>query len=171
MYDKIIFLDIDGVCTSMVETPGSYINHGPDEYGLSPKCMMNLKRLIKETGCNVIISSNWRLNADKEFVDYNGSKIRNPLFELRKELEQSIIGMLPKTGFKQKAEALIQWFDENSFDGQFVILDDDPEEGLDKIELYSISSHLIFTDYKYGLRKKDCNKIKAIFTEKENAAL
>jgi len=39
---NVIFLDCDGVVTSTLETPGSYLNHVSDEYGPSPKCVKRL---------------------------------------------------------------------------------------------------------------------------------
>lgn len=38
MNTPLIFLDYDGVVTSMHETPGSFLNHNVDTYGTSPKC-------------------------------------------------------------------------------------------------------------------------------------
>lgn len=131
MTDKIIFLDVDGVLTSTKETPGSYLTHDLDEYGISPKCLHNLKLLCKKTGAKVIISSNWRNFGTQPYGEWDGKKIPNPLVKLYAELGDTIIGALPKTGFKKKAEALVQWFDENEFDGKFVVLDDDKEEHLD----------------------------------------
>jgi len=158
MTDKIIFLDVDGVLTSTKETPGSYLNHSPDEYGISPKCLHNLKLLCKKTGAKVIISSNWRNAGNKKYEVLHGNKIPNPLIKLYDEIGNLIIGSLPVTDFKQKAKALVQWFDENDFDGNFVILDDDEKEHLDQEMLYSICDHLVFVNYKTGLQKEDCEK-------------
>ena len=79
---RIIFLDFDGVCTSMLETPGSYLNHDISEYGPSWQCMDLLKKLCRETNSKIIVSSNWRNHGYKKHVDYNGTKIKNPLIKL-----------------------------------------------------------------------------------------
>ena len=79
---KIIFLDFDGVCTSMLETPGSYLNHDISDYGPSSQCMDLLKKLCRETNAKIIVSSNWRNYGYKKHVDYNGTKIKNPLIKL-----------------------------------------------------------------------------------------
>lgn len=159
---NIIFLDIDGVCTSMVETPGSYLNHDVSDYGLSPKCMSNLIQLIRDTNSKIIISSNWRIHGTKKHIIDHGNKLYNPIAMLIDEIGNDIIGLLPKTPVKHKAEALIQWFDENDFDGNFAILDDDLEEHIHEVDLYSIKNHFVYTNKKYGLTKDDCLKVKKI---------
>ena len=58
--DKLIVLDVDGVMTSFGETPGSYVTHGPSEYGVSRGPLTRLLRLVSDTGAKVVISSNWR---------------------------------------------------------------------------------------------------------------
>lgn len=155
MTGPIVFLDIDGVCTSTKETPGSYLNHSLDDYGLSPKCMSTLKKFLKDINANVIISSNWRINKDKKVVKYHGKSIQNPLFALRKELGSIITGYLPTTEYKQKAQALVDWFDQNEYDGQFVVIDDDVEEHLQDEFAYGINDHLVFVDYKVGFTSND----------------
>ena len=162
MTDKIIFLDVDGVLTSTKETPGSYLNHSLDQYGISPSCLKNLKKLIADTGAKIIISSNWRIYRNQKQVELHGKKIPNPLIAVCKELGEDVIDFLPKTAIKHKAEALVKWFDAHDFDGEFVVLDDDKEEHLDDEVLYSICDHLVFVNYKVGLQQSDCEKAKSI---------
>jgi len=57
---NIVFADFDGVLTSQLETPGSYLNHAPSDYGISPNCYSRLVDLCKRAKARVIISSNWR---------------------------------------------------------------------------------------------------------------
>lgn len=159
MIDKIIFLDIDGVCTSTIETPGSYLNHNINEYGLSPNCIKNLKYICQKTNAKIIISSSWRTYGTKPYGELNGKKIPNPLVQLYNEFKDIIIGSLPNTGYRQKGEALIKWFDLHDFNGNYVILDDDIKENIGNILLYSIGKHLYLTDAKTGLQKSDCAKI------------
>lgn len=151
----IVFLDIDGVCTSTKETPGSYLNHNVDEYGLSPSCMHELKKFLNAINAKVIISSNWRIHKDKKFVEHNGNLIPNPLVPLKKELGNIIIGYLPKTGYKQKPLALIKWFDETEYDGKFIIIDDDLDEHLQHEFAYGIKDHVLFVNYETGFTAND----------------
>lgn len=80
---KAIFLDIDGVvnCARTKERFGGYI-------GIDPIKAARVKRIIAETGCEVVLSSTWRLdlksrNHVKEkvcnFIDVTVSLPGNPL--------------------------------------------------------------------------------------------
>ena len=61
---KIIFLDFDGVMDT------SYYDHilskegkpSNDDYGtiFDPYCIQNLKRIIDETGADIVVSSSWK---------------------------------------------------------------------------------------------------------------
>ena len=96
--ENIIFLDIDVWLTSMDYTSGSYINHLPNEYGLSIECVEKLKRLCNETQSKIVISSNWRkfdLEGDFSYWVYNGHKYKNPLKEVHEVLDSFILGSLP----------------------------------------------------------------------------
>ena len=154
----IVFLDIDGVCTALDQTPGSYLNHSQEEYGLSPKCMAAMKRFLKAANAVVIISSNWRLLKDKPKVQADGKTINNPIFMLKQQLGKAIAGFLPWTGIKRKATALVQWLDETQFDGPFVVIDDDVNEHIQDEFAYGINEHLLLTDYKTGFTNADIGK-------------
>jgi len=57
MKSKILFLDIDGVvnCKGTVQRHDGLI-------GIDPKLAALVQRIIKETGCDVVLSSTWRYN-------------------------------------------------------------------------------------------------------------
>lgn len=73
---KVIFLDFDGVVTAKNGTPGSYMTHGPGEYGSTPVCVDRLMKLVKDSEAKIVISSNWR----KFDVDGPGSIWKNPRY-------------------------------------------------------------------------------------------
>jgi len=163
---KLIFLDIDGVLTSMDDTPGSYINHEPLQYGPSPTCVERIKKLCNETGAKIVISSNWRKHPDNgpcSFWTYRDGHqvvktVQNPLPTVRRLLGNLVVGHLPPVRHTTKAEALILWFEENNMseeDLSFVILDDDPRENFDKTFEYSIKDHFIMTSPEHGLTDGD----------------
>ena len=95
--DPLIFLDIDGVVTSCMTTPGSYMNHEPSDYGPSPDCVERLKRLCDVTNAKIVISSNWRkfeTIAQKRKFNATAScsriaHISGKLHEIRNERSQS----------------------------------------------------------------------------------
>lgn len=61
---KIIFLDFDGVMDTayydhILSKEGKPLD---DEYGaiFDPYCIQNLKRIIEETGADIVVSSSWK---------------------------------------------------------------------------------------------------------------
>lgn len=158
----ILFLDIDGVCTSDVETPGSYFSHDVDTYGISPSCIKILDSIISELDARVVISSTWRNFCSKDYYMYKGIKIPSPLPQLKKHLGKIIVGYLPDSGFQQKVVALKQFLKENTLKAGFAILDDDLKENFQNEDEYGISSCFCKIDPKYGLTMKDKNKVKCV---------
>lgn len=157
---NIVFTDFDGVLTSQLETPGSYINHSPDEYGVSPMCFERLVYLCKRTNSKVIVTSNWRRFDDDGMWSYCtfGTKhtFKNHLPELKKMLGSLYAGDLPKNRGMNKSQALVMWFDQHpEFKGQFVVFDDDTREMLQSTSSYDINRHFILTDFMTGLTDND----------------
>ena len=64
---KIIFLDIDGV----IATPESIID---GEWGLVDSKQLLLKRILDETGAEIVLSSSWRLHTVEETKEYMSEK-------------------------------------------------------------------------------------------------
>lgn len=65
---KVLFLDIDGVCNSEAYARQLYAErgHGGMIY-IDPAAAAKVQRVIKETGCKVVLSSSWRY--DKHLVE------------------------------------------------------------------------------------------------------
>ena len=60
---KLLFLDIDGVLNNhSSRSHANNIHHGDSltYKGWDFKCVVQLKRIIAETGCQLVISSDWR---------------------------------------------------------------------------------------------------------------
>ena len=59
---KIIFLDIDGVLNTKWWYTQMERNIPQDQYGYAfdPKAVANLKRIVEETGADIVISSSWK---------------------------------------------------------------------------------------------------------------
>ena len=162
--EKIIVLDFDGVVTSCMEKPGSYMVNVGDSYGASLSCLQRLMKLIDETGAKVVISSNWRRFDDTGVCSFWNSPMHgvhaNPLPKLKKTLGLRYLCDLPKTRHIKKSQALKMWFDETIRDPEkiaYVVFDDDETEGFAQSEF---SGHFILTDYRTGLTAADCEKAK-----------
>lgn len=57
---KILFLDADGVinCLSNFSRPHQGV------YQIDPDMMARVQRIVRETGCKIVLSSSWRMDAD-----------------------------------------------------------------------------------------------------------
>lgn len=149
--NKIIFLDIDGVVTSTIETPGSYLTHAPEEYGISPSCIKRIIELCNLTDSKIVISSNWRrFPIDGKWLHPDNFKYyKNPLSELKTYLNNFIIDILPTDRYITKSEALRLWFIKNDIkDLTYVIFDDDLREGFQTSEF---KHNFVLTDGKTGI--------------------
>lgn len=163
---KYIFLDFDGVVTSCLERPGSYIVNADDGYGASPSCLARLLRLVDETGAAVVVASNWRRFAESGKCSFWSSPGRgaysNPLPALKKALGARWAGDLPPIRHARKPEALAMWFAENGLNPEstrYVVFDDDSSEGYADSQF---RDHFIMTDCRTGLTEKDCEKAKEV---------
>ena len=163
-----IFLDIDGVLTSTLETPGSYINHSPAEYGISASCIERLIKLADTCNAKVVISSNWRrFPDDGVWVHSKEKQLKNPLPGLKKKLGSRYIGDLTHERHLTKSEALELWFEDGDIDWKechFVVFDDDFREGF---SWSKFRKHFILTDNTCGLTDKDCKNAMRILRNDE----
>lgn len=165
---KVIFLDVDGVMNNYKSTPGSYMTHRADGYGVSRENFERLVKLASKTGARVVISSNWRRFSEdpaSPFYYWNNmvsGPIPNPLPKLKEMLKSVWYGDLPKDRHINKSEALELWFEDENIDHhslKYVIFDDDDREGYASSKF---SSHFIKTDSKVGLTDADCTKAEVL---------
>lgn len=117
---KIIFLDFDGVMDT------AYYDHilskdgkpGNDEYGtvFDPYCIQNLKRIIDETGADIVVSSSW-----KDFMSY---KEILKMWEDR-NLPGFVTDVTPiPLHRRNRGDEIDAWLEECRADCQYVIIDD-----------------------------------------------
>lgn len=134
---KIVFLDFDGVMTNYDDEFGSYVTHEPAFYGPSESNVKRLRALCEKTGAKVVITSNWRKFDEKgkcSFWTWAEQKktVKNPLPELKRQIGDLILCMLPKVRHLVKADVLKMWLEDENIcldELKFVIFDDDMREG------------------------------------------
>lgn len=155
---KVVFLDFDGVVTAKNGTPGSYMTHGPGEYGPTPACVGRLMKLVEDSGAKIVVSSNWR----KFDVDGPGSvwknpwygPVKNPLPAFVPALGGAYIGTLPPLRLC-KAAVADYWLLGKDEVESFVALDDMcSREGYDRFD--SFKGRYVNTDQETGLTDEDC---------------
>ena len=105
-YDKIIFLDVDGVLNHQ-KTPQ---RHG-DFIGIDPHMVLLLHRILDKTGAQVVISSAWRLH--KESLDAVVAVVKP--FE--------VVGQTPDIPQGIRGDEVNAWLVEHKV-GRYAILDD-----------------------------------------------
>lgn len=137
MYDKILFLDVDGVLNSH-KTGG--------RYALKRSCLRRLEDIVRETGCQIVLSSTWR-------------KDEYALKRLRRVLAYRKIKILDctkvlATGFRGDEVQL--WLDTHVPSGQerYAIVDDDSDFHLEQLP------HFFQTDGEYGMTDTIAYRIK-----------
>lgn len=118
---KVLFLDIDGVCNSRAYL---YRLRAKNKnatlwYGIDPEAAKLVKRIVKETGCKVVLSSTWRMYADgraqvKRDVCY--------FIDCTKDLQAGA-----KRGHVPRGEEVAEWLQRHPGVKQYAILDDDSD--------------------------------------------
>lgn len=113
--NKILFLDIDGVLNSVrsAYALGGYPHSTEDtELGKFDHVALALvRRLCKETGCQIVLSSTWR--------------IIHPFKRLGDDLNLPIIDRTPQLGGARGHE-IKHWLDRNECE-RYAIVDDDTD--------------------------------------------
>ena len=125
-------------------------------------------RLCTKANAFVVVSSNWRRFEDDGEWSYRTPdggvhKVKNQMPALKAMLGERYAGTLPVKPHVTKSKALLMWFDEHpSFNGSFVVLDDDLREGFQSTLARNVHKHFILTDYEWGLTERDVDKAMSI---------
>lgn len=133
---KVIFLDFDGVL----------VTHNSPPRGCDSACVGHLNEIVRRTGANIVVSSTWRM-----FPNYK---------DILKKwgVAGSVIGCTPLPAFrddinlyaaKSRGQEILDWISGSpGFNGEFCILDDDPDMGM-------LINKLIRTHPAAGLQASD----------------
>lgn len=121
---KLIFLDFDGV----------WIIHKK----INPDCAKNLKQLIEENDLHVVITSNWRMDKDKDKAKKYVSKYI---------IEERVLGSTIIS--TSRASEINSFLTENEVEN-YVIVDDHFIDGFE--------THSVITDPNVGFNRTDYEK-------------
>ncbi len=169
MTNRIIFLDIDGVlnterqhdrCVSEGIAPVDGFG-----YAFDPIAVINLKRIVEETGADIVISSSWK---------FWGLSTMQKLWASR-DLPGKIIDVTPNTVSDEmlleidlsymelpagKGSEIKEWLDTKGSEvTHYAILDDVPDM------LSEQESHFVQIDPKIGITEDDAEQIIKILTD------
>jgi hypothetical protein len=138
---KVLFLDIDGVLNK--RSDAEVVGNPNPYHRLNWLLLETLKRIIKETGCKVVISSTWRKDGGIDF------------FKSVSEIE--VFGTTPIHSNGHRGNEIKEFIDDNGGIETYAIVDDDsdmrddqlpnffqtdPEYGLTETLAYRITRHL-----------------------------
>jgi hypothetical protein len=142
---KIIFLDIDGVCNTpsflrKVLANKTIVSEVIPEECLDYNNIVHLNTLCEKSGASIVISSSWR-------IFFSLPAIREALAAKGFLYSENIVGKTPKLDGKERGFEIKDWLKNNPVDG-FVIIDDNDD-------MVSLFSHLVKTDYAFGLQEKN----------------
>jgi hypothetical protein len=163
--DPVLFLDFDGVLNSTAyfrkrgEAPeGMPWTH----HDIDPEAVARLNRVVRETGCVIVVSSTWRLI--HSLADLRG--ILNA-----RGFEGKIVGRttrLEEWGRQvYRADEIKEWLASRNEHGHapkaFAIVDDDYDAGV------GLATHFAQTNVEIGLTDADADRLIAILTPIDEA--
>lgn len=113
---KVLFLDIDGVCNSaeLLRRLGRSIWNDTD-----PQLVKHVQRIIKETGCHVVLSSTWRL-----YPESRAAVKRDVCHFIDCTIDMQRGG---KWGVTERGHEIQEWLDRHQNVKQYAILDDNSD--------------------------------------------
>ena len=157
---KIIFLDIDGVLNTQLWYTQMDRNTYIDKYGYAfdPNAVANLKRIVEETGADIVISSSWKCMGLTQMEDMWNER----------NLPGKIIGITPNSVsdelllhadidsmelFHIRGEEIKEWLSKHGKRvSNYAIIDD-----MDNM-LPEQQSHFVQTNPEIGITKEDSEK-------------
>lgn len=152
---KVIFLDFDGVMDTAYYD--NYLNYmglpKKDKYGVvfDPDCIANLRRIIDETGADIVVSSTW-----KDFMTY---KEILEMWEYRK-LPGFVTDTTP-TCSRKRGDEIDSWLEECNTECEYVIIDD-----MDETQFNEHQYDRLFVVNPYdGLNEQTAEKVIQLFRE------
>jgi hypothetical protein len=108
---KVLFLDIDGVCNSAEFMENNRNPNIGGALGLDPFAVVLVKMIVQDTGCDVVLSSTWRLN------EWSRQQVRNEVVEF--------VDVTPDLNGKDRGYEIEAWLDAHPEVTRYAILDDD----------------------------------------------
>ena len=145
--NNIVFLDIDGVLNYTLwyideRNPGNLYGQEGD---LDPLCIARINKLCEETGAEIVLSSDWRID------NYAFTRLENA--GLHKILDKTPITIFRTYGFTHhftRGEEIQLWLESHPEISNYVIIDDRTDFTEEQL------SHYVHVDSYVGLTDEDC---------------
>lgn len=153
---KVIFLDIDGV----LNFAASEAKSATGAQGIASAPVKNLRRIVKETGAFIVLTSTW-----KNEWDFNEEECSEDGKYLVRKLKREGLHILDKTTdlILNRGQGIRDWLERHKGVESWIVIDD---EIFPDYESRNIMPHLIKTSYgKDGLNKELADKAIQLLNE------
>lgn len=131
---KVLFLDIDGVCNS-----ASWVKQGNNPWlGIDPVAAKLVKEIIKQTKCDVVLSSTWRMYPEAM------AKVKRDVCHFI-DVTKNMQGK-KNWGVVERGYEVQEWLKRHPAVTQYAILDDNSD--------FLPSQWLFKTTWEYGLTEE-----------------
>lgn len=166
---RILFLDIDGVLNTERQHD-LCVNKGiaPVDgfgYAFDPEAVTNLKRIVEETGADIVISSSWKLwGLDAMQRMWTKRALPGKVIDITPNTESDEMLLSVDLDYMEipaiKGSEIKEWLTTKGHDvTHYAILDDFPDM------LPEQESHFVQTDPSIGITEADANKTIEILTK------
>lgn len=133
---KVLFLDVDGVLNNE-----EMIREVHDMHYLDDTFLARIARVVKASGCKVVISSTWRLSV------VSLTRLKDAL--ARHGVE--IYSLTPDSMMQPRREEILAWLNNNKQVENYAVLDDDEDA--------DVGSGFFRTTFKDGLTDEIADQI------------
>ena len=151
---KVIFLDIDGVLTSR-DSDSFIFECDSEKYKLNYYCVECLKYILDNVkDLKIVLSTSWRNYPDNHImINTYGEVYKSLLPDVKLTFNEYIVGKAPHKSGNNKYTDISDYLSEHSEVVDFVVLDDDPTQGLQGFgeQFFRIS---MYTGLTYEAAKK-----------------
>ena len=166
---SILFLDIDGVLNTERQHDHC-VNEGivpVDNFGYAfdPEAVANLKRIVNETGADIVISSSWKLwGLDAMQRMWTRRGLPGKVIDITPNTESDEMLISIDLSYMDipaiKGSEIKEWLSSNGQQvPQYAILDDLPDL------LPEQESHFVQTDPRIGITEDDAEQVISILTK------
>jgi hypothetical protein len=154
---KVLFLDVDGVLNcSTTKERCKFPDGGGGLLGVEQSKCELVRKIVRETGCHIVLSSTWRKHRDMLPYLWSELQLRDKWVGSTPELPPQKIDTFYRS--TPRGDEIAKWISDNPECDRFVILDDDSD-------MSSVIHRLVNTDFRTGLTIELAEKAIAMLNE------
>ena len=144
---KFLFLDVDGVLNSYPELRTNGMDY------VCPRKIGLVDAIIRKTGCEVVISSTWR-------IIHTLDELKTMFADEGMINTTSIIGATPSSKSGRRGEEILSWLSEQEDDYIYAVLDDETSDMPELVE----QGVVVKTNMNKGVTDYDARQVIELLT-------